>query len=115
MGRATVGYPVSKDLNAPEGTHLMYLTDAIGVYELLNNRGANPKHPVSIVIADEVRERTCAQMIIGLTRGQMAVDTGMVLILMSATVDVEELKAAIPGARTKNENVLLQRESEHFK
>ena len=57
-GRATVGDHVSKDRNAPEGTRLMYLTEAIGVYALINNREARPAHPISIVIADEVHERT---------------------------------------------------------
>ena len=38
-------------------------------------------------------------MIIGLARNQMAVSTGLVIILMSATMDVEELQKAIPGAR----------------
>ena len=78
----------------------MYLTEAIGAYALLNNRSAKPEHPLSIVIADEVHERTMyTQMIIGLARNQMAGSTGMVLILMSATVDVEELKQSSPGAR----------------
>ena len=100
VGGATVGYHVSKDLNAPEGTRLMYLTEAIGVYALINNRSARPTHPMSIVIADEVHERTMyTQMIIGLARDQMAQSTGMVLIFMSATVDVDELKESIPGAR----------------
>ena len=39
------------------------------------------------------------QMIIGLARTQMAVNPTMVLIMMSATVDVAELQNAIPGAR----------------
>ena len=102
---------VSKDLNAPEETPLMCLTEAIGVYALLDNRSAKPKHPVSIVITDEVHERTMyTQMIIGLARDQMAGSTGMVLFLMSATVGVEELKQSIPGAREieidRHENVV---------
>ena len=68
-------------------------------HALLNNRSAKPEHPVSIVIADEVHERTMyTQMIIGFARDQMGGSTGMVLILMSATVDVAELKHSIPGA-----------------
>ena len=60
----------------------------------------NPAHPVSIVVADEVHERTMyAQMIIGLARTQMEENHTMILILMSATVDVAELQVAIPGAR----------------
>ena len=39
------------------------------------------------------------KMIIGLARTQVAVDPPMVLILMSATVDVAELQNAMPGAR----------------
>ena len=38
-------------------------------------------------------------MIIGLARTQMEENHTMILILMSATVDVAELKVAIPGAR----------------
>ena len=57
---------MSKDLNAPEGTRLMYLTEAIGVYALINNRSARPAHPISIATADELHERTVyTQMIIG--------------------------------------------------
>ena len=56
----------------------------------------NPVHPVTIVVADEVHERTMyTQMIIGLVE----VNLTMILILMSATVDVAELKVAIPVAR----------------
>ena len=69
MGKTVVGYHVSKDLNDLEGAKLMYLTDAIRVYALLNNGGSNPKHPISIVVADEVHEGTMyTQMIIGFTR-----------------------------------------------
>ena len=51
----------------------------------LNNRDPSTRHPVTIVIADEVHERTMyTQMIIGLTRLQMEMD------LMSATVDVAD-------------------------
>ena len=39
------------------------------------------------------------QMIIGLARTQMKENPTMILILMSATVDVAELKLAIPGAQ----------------
>ena len=39
------------------------------------------------------------QMIIGLARTQMMENHTMILILMSATVDVAELKQAIPGAQ----------------
>ena len=75
------------------------MTEAIGVYQLLNNMEVQPQHPVTIVIADEVHGRTMyAQMIIGLGRLQMEANSSMVLILMSATVDVAELKTAIPGA-----------------
>ena len=53
---------------------------------------------MTFVIADEAHERTIfIQMIIGLTRLQMANNSEMVLILMSATVDVEQLKNSIPG------------------
>ena len=77
LGHAVVGYHVSKDRNAPEATRLMYLTEAIGVYALINNRDLNPAHPVTIVVADEVHERTMyTQMIIGLARTQ-------ILVLMS--------------------------------
>ena len=70
----------------------MYLTEAIGVYALINNRGLNPAHPVTTVVADEVHERTMyTQMIIGLARTQMEENHTMILILMSATVDVAEL------------------------
>ena len=100
MGKAVVGYHVPKDLSASESTRLMYITEAIGVYVLLNNRETNPSRPVTIVVANEVHERTMyAQMIIGLVRTQMAVNPTMILILMSAIVDVAELKNAIPGTR----------------
>ena len=100
VGRTTVGYHVSRDKSITDDTRLVYLTEAIGVYALINNRDPRSAHPVSIVIADEVHERTMyTQMIIGLARDQMSRSTGMVLILMSATVDVEELKNSIPGAR----------------
>ena len=36
----------------------MYLTEAIGVYALINNREMNPAHLVMIVVANEVHERT---------------------------------------------------------
>ena len=59
-----------------------------------------PAHPVTIVVADEVHERTMyTQMIIGLARTEMKENPTMILILMSATVDVAELKLAIPGAQ----------------
>ena len=78
----------------------MYMTEAIGVYALINNRELKPAHPVTIVVADEVHERTMyTQMIIGLARTQMMENHTMILILMSATVDVAELKQAIPGAQ----------------
>ena len=55
---------------------------------------------VTIVVADEVHERTMyTQMIIGLARTQMEVNPTMILILMSATVDVAEFQNAMPGAR----------------
>ena len=77
----------------------MYMTEAIGVHQLLNNKDVDPRFPVTIVIADEVHERTMyTQMIIGLTRLQMETTSSMVLILMLQTVDVAELKEAIPGA-----------------
>ena len=89
-----------KNKNAGKATRLVYLTEAIGVYALLNNRELKPAHPVTIVVADEVHERTVyTQMIIGLTRTQMLENHTMILILMSATVDVAELKQAIPGAQ----------------
>ena len=76
----------------------MYLKEAIGVYSLINNRELKPAQPVTIVVADEVHERTMyTQMIIGLARTQMLENHTMILILMSATVDVAELKEAIPG------------------
>ena len=100
VGRTTVGYHVSRDRRITEDTRLVYLTEAIGVFALLNARAPGAAHPVFIVIADEVYERTMyTQMIIGLARDQMSRSTGMVLILMSATVDMEELREAIPGAR----------------
>ena len=95
IGRTTVGYHVSRDRRITEDTRLVYLTEAIGVFALLNARAPGAAHPVSIV-----HERTTyTQMIIGLARDQMSRSTGMVLILMSATVDMEELREAIPGAR----------------
>ena len=39
MGRAVVGYHVSKDRSASESTRLMYMTEAIGVYVLMIGRG----------------------------------------------------------------------------
>ena len=100
LGASVVGYHVSKDKNAPEATRLMYLTEAIGVYALINNRGTNPKRLATVVVADEVHERTMyTQMIIGLARTQMMENPTMILILMSATVDVAELQVAIPGSR----------------
>ena len=100
MGHAVVGFHVSKNKNAGQATRLMYLTEAIGVYALINNRELKPAHPVTIVAADEVHERTMyTQMIIGLARTQMLENHTMILILMSATVDVAELKVAIPGAQ----------------
>ena len=96
LGHALFGYHVSKNKSA-KVTRLMYLTEAIGVYALINNRDLTPAHPVTIVVADEVHERTMyTQMIIGLARKQMEENHTMILILMSATVDVAELKVAIP-------------------
>ena len=100
LGRSIVGHHVSRDRRITDDTRLVYLTEAIGVFTLLNARTPGVAPPVSIVIADEVHERTMyTQMIIGLAREQMSRSTGMVLILMSATVDMEELREAIPGAR----------------
>ena len=100
VGDSTVGYHVSRDRQITDDTRLVYLTEAIGVFSLLNNRTPGVAHPLAIVIADEVHERTMyTQMIIGLARDQMSRSTGMVLILMSATVDMEELRDALPGAR----------------
>ena len=100
VGHSIVGHHVSRDRRITDDTRLVYLTEAIGVFTLLNARAPGVAHPVSIVIADEVHERTMyTQMIIGLARDQMSRSTGMVLILMSATVDMEELREAIPGAR----------------
>ena len=100
LGHAVVGFHVSKNRNAGQVTRLMYLTEAIGVYALINNRELKPAHPATIVVADEVHERTMyTQMIIGLARTQMLENHPMILILMSATVNVAELKEAIPGAQ----------------
>ena len=100
VGQAVVGFHVSKNRSAGPATRLMYMTEAIGVYALINNRELKPAHPVTIVVADEVHERTMyTQMIIGLARTQMIENPTMILILMSATVDVAELKLAIPGAQ----------------
>ena len=100
VGDSTVGYHVSRDRQITDDTRLVYLTEAIGVFSLLNNRTPGVANPLAIVIADEVHERTMyTQMIIGLARDQMSRSTGMVLILMSATVDMEELRDALPGAR----------------
>ena len=94
-----MGYHVSRDRQITDDTRLVYLTEAIGVCSLLNNRTPGEAHPLAIVIADEVHERTMyTQMIIGLARDQMSRSTGMVLVLMSATVDMEELREALPGA-----------------
>ena len=111
VGHSIVGYHVSRDRQITDDTRLVYLTEAIGVFALLNARLPDVAHPISIVIADEVHERTMyTQMIIGLARGQMSRSTGIVLILMSATVDMEELRDALPGAR---EIPLLPREASH--
>ena len=100
VGHAVVGFHVSRNRNAGPATRLMYVTEAIGVYALINNRDLKPAQPVTIVVADEVHERTMyTQMIIGLARTQMKKNPTMILILMSATVDVAELKLAIPGAQ----------------
>ena len=100
VGHAVVGFHVSKNKSVGPATRLMYMTEAIGVYSLINNRELKPAHPVTIVVADEVHERTMyTQMIIGLARTQMMENHTMILILMSATVDVAELKEAIPGAQ----------------
>ena len=100
VGQAVVGFHVSKNRSAGPASRLMYMTEAIGVYALINNRELKPAHPVTIVVADEVHERTMyTQMIIELTRTQMKENPTMILILMSATVDVAELKLAIPGAQ----------------
>ena len=100
LGQAVVGFHVSKNRSTTESTRLMYMTEAIGVYALINNRDLNPAHPVTVVVADEVHERTMyTQMIIGLARTQMVENHTMILILMSATVDVAELKVAIPAAQ----------------
>ena len=69
MGHAVVGFHVSRNRNAGPATRLMYVTEAIGVYALINNRDLKPTQPVTIVVADEVHERTMyTQMIIGLAR-----------------------------------------------
>ena len=100
VGHAVVGFHVSKNKSAGRATRLMYMTEAIGVYALINNRELKPTHPVTIVVADEVHERTMyTQMIIGLAWTQMKENHTMILLLMSATVDVAELKQAIPGAQ----------------
>ena len=61
VGQAVIGFRVSKNKNAGKATRLMYLTEAIGVYALLNNRELKPAQPVTIVVADEVHERTAWQ------------------------------------------------------
>ena len=100
VGHAVVGFHVSKNKSAGPATRLMYMTEAIGGYSLINNRELKPAHPVTIVVADEIHERTMyTQMIIGLARTQMMENHTMILILTSATVDVAELKEAIPGAQ----------------
>ena len=100
VGRTAVGHHVSRDKSITEDTRLVFLTEAIGVFALISNRDPRVDHPLSIVIADGVHERTMyTQMIIGLARDQMSRSTGMVLLLMLATVDLEELREAIPGAR----------------
>ena len=100
VGHAVVGFHVSRNRNAGLASRLMYVTEAIGVYALIKNRDLKPSQPVTIVVADEVHERTMyTQMIIGLARSQMKENPTMILILMSATVDVAELKLAIPGAQ----------------
>ena len=81
LGQAVVGCRVSKNKNAGQATRLMYLTEATGVYALISNRELKPAHPVTIVVADEVRERTMyTQMIIGLARTQMLENHTMILI-----------------------------------
>ena len=65
VGQAVVGFHVSKNRSAGPASRLMYMTEAIGVYALINNRELKPAHPVTIVVADEVHERTMyTQMII---------------------------------------------------
>ena len=110
VGVSTVGYHVSRDRQITDDTRLVYLTEAIGVFSLLNNRTPGVAHPLAIVIADEVHERTMyTQMIIGLARDQMSRSTGMVLILMSATVDMEELREPFQGpARLRLGSTSLQ-------
>ena len=82
LGQAVVGFHVSKHRSAGKATRLMYLTEAIGVYALINNRDTKPAHHVTIVVADEVHERTMyTQMIIGLARTQMMENPTMILIL----------------------------------
>ena len=98
VGAAMVRYHVSRDQSIPEGARLVYLTEAIGVFKLLGNCEPIPKEPMTIVIADEVHERTMfTQMIIGMTRLHMEVNSSMMLVLMSATV--EELESSIPGCQ----------------
>ena len=57
VGHDVVGFHVSKNKSAGKATRLMYMTEAIGVYSLINNRELKPDHPVTIVVADEVHER----------------------------------------------------------
>ena len=46
------------------------------MYALINNRETKPAHPVTVVVADEVHERTMyTQMVIGLARTQMEVES----------------------------------------
>ena len=60
VGQAVVGFHVSKNRSAGLATRLMFMTEAIGLYALINNRALKPAHPVTIVVADEVHERTMA-------------------------------------------------------
>ena len=45
VGRSTVGYHVSRDRRITEDTRLVYLTEAIGVFALLNAR-ERPEWPI---------------------------------------------------------------------
>ena len=58
VGKALVGYL---------GSCLVYVIEAIGVFNLLDNRHPKPKEPITTVVANEVHERTMFKQIIGNT------------------------------------------------
>ena len=59
VGHAVVGFHVSKNKSAGPATRLMYMTEAIGVYALINNRELKPAQPVTIVVPTRCTSGPC--------------------------------------------------------